>query len=257
MIKILIIEDEAPASKKLISFLEKSMHQFEVIDVLETVEAVKIFFQNDNLPDLIYSDIELRDGNLFEFLMEEHIEVPIIFTTAYNQFWMNAFETSGIEYLLKPYSFARFEKALSKYLSLRNTKSLTDNKDLIAKLDALYKQQEQKINTYKEHLAVKSKGEIYFLKIREVMFFQADNGVICAMDSKGKKHILNQTSLMALEELLNPEDFFKINRGEIVNRHFIDKIARYTKNTVAISLGAFSLKTSQSQTASFNKWLGL
>jgi DNA-binding LytR/AlgR family response regulator len=136
MLKILIIEDEAPARKKLISFLDRIVANYVIQKEIETVSETIEYLSAQPELDLIFSDIELRDGNVFDAYNQLAVNVPIIFSTAYDQFWMDAFETNGIEYLLKPYSFARFEKAWTKYMALKQ--SMTDPQpDIIEKLDAI------------------------------------------------------------------------------------------------------------------------
>lgn len=256
MIKVVLIEDEAPARKKLRRFLERTNEEIKVVSELETVDETVDFFRHSGEVDLILSDIELRDGNVFEAFEQLNIQTPIIFATAYDQFWMNAFETNGIEYLLKPYSFTRFQKAWNKFRTLQHQFSGGEN-DIIQKLDAYYKSKNEVVREYKEYLPVKAKSSIYFLKVEEIAFIQADYGVLFAFDKNNKRHTLNQTSLKEMQELLNPNQFFKINRGELVNRLYVEQIDRYTKNTVAIKIGNHSLKTSQSSTANFNSWMGI
>ncbi|WP_028891835.1 LytTR family DNA-binding domain-containing protein [Tenacibaculum sp. 47A_GOM-205m] len=260
MIKALIVEDELPARKKLKKYIESYHEPITVVDEFETVEEVLQFFESTSDIDLIFSDIELRDGNVFDAYNKLQIQVPIIFITAYNQFWMHAFETSGIEYLLKPYSFERFEKAVNKYSNLKSSMKDESNHNVLQKLDAyLANQTAQTPKSYQDFIAVKSSQYTYFLKMEEVMYFQADYGIVTAYDINNKKHVLNQSSLKALEEIINPSVFFKINRGELLNRNYIEKISRYNKNVVAINLknSKTVLKTSQNKTAEFTKWLGV
>lgn len=256
MIKVVLIEDEAPARKKLKNYLEKTEELLVITKEIETVTEAIAFFQTSPEVDLIFSDIELRDGNVFEVYNQIKITAPIIFITAYDEFWMNAFETNGIEYLLKPYSFARFKKALDKYDSLKNNLTV-NNEDVFKKIDAYYQSKLDVQPVYKEYIPVKSNTGIYFLKVKDIVFIQADYGVVFAYDSINKKHVLNQTSLKEIQEIVNPANFFKINRSELVNRHYIEKIQRYSKNTVAIHAKSHILKTSQKNTASFNVWMGL
>lgn len=256
MIKVVLIEDEAPARKKLKNYLKKTGSSIEIIKEIETIDETLSFFQTSPDVDLILSDIELRDGNVFDVYNQITINVPIIFATAYDQFWMNAFETSGIEYLLKPYSYARFEKAWHKYTSLIN-KTTVNHNDIFKKIDAYYQSKLDVKPSYKEYFPVKSNSGIYFLKVGDIVFLQSDYGVIFAFDSANKKHLLNQASLKEIQEVLNPTTFFKINRSELVNRNYIEKINRYTKNTVAIHTKSHILKTSQNKTAPFNSWMGL
>ena len=256
MIKVVIIEDEAPARRKLKNYLEKIGEPIEIIKEIETVDETLSFLQNSPDVDLIFSDIELRDGNVFDVFNQIIIDFPIIFATAYDRFWMNAFETSGIEYLLKPYSYDRFEKAWHKYVTLKSKMTVNHN-DIFKKIDAYYQSKFEPKHAYKEYIPVKSNNGIYFLKVEEIVFIQSDYGVIFAYDSVNKKHLLNQTSLKEIQEMLNPKKFFKINRSELVNRNYIEKINRYTKNTVALHIKSHILKTSQNNTASFNSWMGL
>ncbi|WP_299709054.1 LytTR family DNA-binding domain-containing protein [uncultured Tenacibaculum sp.] len=256
MIRVVIIEDEAPARKKLKRYLEKVDEPIEIIKEIETVDETQSFFKTSPDIDLIFSDIELRDGNVFDVYNQIAVDFPIIFATAYDQFWMNAFETSGIEYLLKPYSFTRFEKAWKKYTSLVNKTEVNHN-DIFKKLDAYYQSKIEVKPSYKEYISVKSNSDIYFLKVEDITFIQSDYGVVFAYDQNNKKHLLNQATLKEVQEMLNPTSFFKINRSELINRNYIEKISRYTKNTVAIHIKSHVLKTSQNSTASFNTWMGV
>src|SRR5690606_41118398 len=110
MIKVLIIEDEIPARNKLKRFLNQQIESISIVAEIDTIESA-IAFLTTNHVDVIFSDIELLDGNAFEIYKQVQVQCPIIFTTAYDQFWMNAFESNGIDYLLKPFSQDRFQKA--------------------------------------------------------------------------------------------------------------------------------------------------
>lgn len=256
MIRVIIIEDEAPARTKLKKYLERTGETISILKEIETIEETKSYFETSPEADLIISDIELRDGNVFEVYKQISLSIPIIFSTAYDQFWMNAFETSGIEYLLKPYSYARFEKAWLKFKTLQRSSAINQN-EFIKQLDAYYQSKVEPRVDYKEFLPIKAANNIYFLKVEEITLIRADYGVIFGYDKANKRHVLNQNSLKDLQEILNPKQFFKINRSEIVNRNFIERISRYTKNTMAIHLKYIELKTSQNTTAAFNSWMGL
>lgn len=258
MYKILIIEDEAPARKKLKRFIPKVCDEFEIIAELETVDDVALFLKQAPEIDLIFSDIELRDGNVFEVYNEVSIDCPIIFATAYNEFLMNAFEVNGIEYLLKPYSIERFINAWNKFIRLKESSSVNQSK-LMGVINDLLKNNVLSTEKYKDQFAIKSPKEIYFLKTEDIVYFQADSGVIFAYDKMNKKHIMPQTTLKEIEEFLDPKNFFRINRSESVQRTFINKIKRYNKNTVSVYLNSDSkiLKTSQNKTSDFNFWLDL
>ncbi len=253
MIKILILEDEIPARKKLKRFLEELDTQIEIIAEIDTV-AMGITFLKSNSVDVIFSDIELLDGNSFEIYNQVSLSCPIIFTTAYDQFWTKAFDSNGIAYLLKPFSKERFQKAWDKFLMFRNT-PYEDNK-LISSLAKIIEQNFAK-KIFKKRFTIHYRQGIYFLDTDNIYFFEASEGLIFAYDSIGKKHLLTETTLKEIEKQLNPSDFFRLNRSEIINKSHIEKIEYNTKNTLAIKLKGFQkhLSTSQSNTATFRNWI--
>ena len=258
MYKILIIEDEAPARKKLKRYLEQACNSYEIVAELETVAEAKSLLTQTHEIDLIFSDIELRDGNVFEVYKDLSINCPIIFATAYNEFLMKAFEANGIEYLLKPYSFERFSNAWDKFIRLKGNLPANYN-ELIGTINHLLKENQENSIEYKEQFAIKTQQEIYFLKVEDIVCFQADNGIIFAFDRMNKRHIMPQTVFKQIEVFLDPKNFFRINRSESVQRKFIDKLERYNKNTVSIYLNAGSkiVRTSQNNTSEFNDWLDI
>ncbi len=253
MIKILIIEDEIPSRKKLKRFIEELDTATEVVAEIDTVETAVGFLKNSKV-DLIFSDIELLDGNAFEIYQQVPVSCPIIFSTAYDQFWMDAFESNGIAYLLKPFSKEQFQKAWDKFLLFRNSPS-NDN-DLLSNLTKLIEQSFAE-KSFKKRFTVRINHGIYFLDTEDITFFEADEGVVFAFDTEGKKHLLTESSLKEIEDLLNPSEFFRINRSELVNKQHIEKIERYAKNTLSIKVKGNEsvLKTSQSHTSAFREWL--
>jgi len=253
MIKILVIEDEIPARKKLKRFIDGLNLATEVIAELDTVQA-GIAFLEIHQPDLIFSDIELLDGNAFEIYAEIPVACPVIFTTAYDHFWMEAFDSNGIAYLLKPFSQERFRKAWDKYILL--TQSPPKQKTAIDDLAHLIRQNLSG-QPYKKRFAINSTQGTYFLETVQIAYFEADEGIVFAHDKTGKKHLLSASTLKEIEEQLNPADFFRINRSEIVHKMYVEKIQRYNKNILALQLtgSETSLKTSQNTTAAFREWV--
>ncbi|NMM49769.1 LytR/AlgR family response regulator transcription factor [Marinigracilibium pacificum] len=256
MVKVIIIEDESAARNKLRRFIETLDQGISIVNELTTLDEVESFFSEETKVDLIFSDIELRDGNVFEVLKNYDVEIPIIFTTAYNQFWMNAFETSGIEYLLKPFDYSRFEKAWNKYRKLisdNQTKSplLAELKDLLAGGSVNAKE------SFKTRFSFRSGNDLGFINVSDIKYFEVDNGVIFIHSKDSRKVISTYSTLAELYESLDPEQFFQINRSEIVSKSYIESIQRFTKNIIAIKLyGAKEfLKTSQSKTSEFYSWV--
>ena len=253
MIKILIIEDERPARKKLKRLIEELDTETVVVAEIDTVETAVDFLTNNKV-NLIFSDIELLDGNAFEIYQQVPVSCPIIFSTAYDQFWMNAFESNGIAYLLKPFSKGQFQKAWDKFLLFQNIPS--DDNSILSNLTKLLEQKFAE-KPFKKRFTVRTSHGIYFFDTENITYFESREGVIFAFESVGKKHLLNQSSLKEIEELLNPSDFFRINRSELVNKQHIEKIERYGKNTLAIKVKGNEnyLVTSQSNTPAFREWL--
>ncbi|SHG49516.1 LytR/AlgR family response regulator transcription factor [Chryseobacterium vrystaatense] len=253
MIKILIVEDEIPARKKLRRFLDEVKEPISVEAEIDTVQDAVNFLKTAVSIDLILSDIELLDGNAFAIYREVQVTCPIIFTTAYDRFWMDAFESNGIEYLLKPFSLERFQKAWDKFLLLRKNQS-TDH-SLLSKLDQILGNTAEK--KYKTRFSVHTNQGIYFFETKDILFFEADEGVVFALDKTGKRHILNVSTLKEIEIQLDPMEFFRINRSELVNKKLIEKIERYSKNALALKMEGFDryLITSQSNTSLFREWI--
>lgn len=253
MIKIIIIEDEIPARKKLKRFIEEQHAETQLLAEIDNI-AMAIDFLKNTTVDLIFSDIELLDGNAFDIFKQVSISCPIIFTTAYDQFWMNAFESNGIAYLLKPFSRERFQNAWDKFLLFRNASSY-ENKQL-TNLSKLIEQNFAK-QSYKKRFTIHKHQGFSFIDVENITFFGAGEGVVFAFDTTGKKHLLNELTLKEIEEQLNPSDFFRINRSELVSKQHVEKIERYTKNTLSVRMKSYTnhLKTSQSNTAAFREWI--
>ncbi len=253
MIKILIIEDEMPSRKKLKRFLEELDTPIEIMAEIDTV-AKGITYLKSHSVDLIFSDIELLDGNAFEIYAQVSLSCPIIFTTAYDQFLMNAFDGNGIAYLLKPFSKDRFQKAWEKFLMFRNTPN--DDHKLLNSLTKIIEQNFAK-KAFKKRFTVHNYQDIYFLDTENILFFEAREGVVFAYDIRCKKHLLTESTLKEIEDELNPSDFFRLNRSKLINKSHIEKIEYHTKNTLAVKLKGYQkyLSTSQNNTASFRIWI--
>lgn len=250
MLKVAIIEDEKPARKKLITLLKRYDPELQVVAELDSVQATTTFSTQNALPDLVFSDIELLDGNVFESMREVALRCPVIFTTAYNEYMVHAFKHSGIAYLLKPFSYEDLEEAMNKFYMLRSN-FLGMQKGLIESL-----QKKEEVRNCVERLTVRKPDGIYILEVNRVLYFSADGPVIKAFDEQGKTWLLQEPSLQSLQEKLDPELFHKINRAEIVQKKFIHKIANHTKNSVAVFINGKreSLIASQSRSAGLKEW---
>jgi two-component system response regulator LytT len=250
--KIIIIEDEILAAEKLTNFIKRYDSKIEILSTLDSIRGCLDWFEKNEMPDLIFSDIELLDGNVFSFFQYKKIICPIIFATAYDEFLMKAFNENGIAYLLKPFDFKQFEQAMEKYEQLKNNFENFDDV-LIDKIKTSFSRHE---NDFKKRFAVKTARGIFIINVDEITFIRAEEGLVFCTTKSQKKFTLNH-SLHELEQLLNPTIFFRLNRSEIVNVNFIEKLENYFNDRLSVSLRNFEEKliSSASRTAALRRWI--
>ncbi|WP_299180184.1 LytTR family DNA-binding domain-containing protein [uncultured Aquimarina sp.] len=248
---ILIIEDEKPAYKKLLSYLvnylgDNFTHTY-VRSVNEGVEALT----NSNVFDLIFADIKILKGTSFDIFSQVTFSTPIIFCTAYNEHLFKAFQTNGIAYVLKPYSQEELNEAIKKFETLFNTKPY--NKDIFNDFKLLL---ESKENVYKKRFAVKKKDDIKLIDVETICFIEVFGDLCKLHDTKGMFHTISK-NLGAVYNELNPNQFFKINRSQIVNINFIESISPHSKNRLYLKISNIKdlVVTSTSTTKAFRIWL--
>ncbi|WP_299438497.1 LytTR family DNA-binding domain-containing protein [uncultured Aquimarina sp.] len=249
---ILILEDEQRAGEKLIDAINSVTTHCTIEWKRSVVDAINFLKEKPAL-DIIFSDIELLDGNVFKVYETIRPECPIIFCTAYNTFYIDAFKTNGIAYLLKPYTTASFESAWNKFLLLCKNNKENDPSDLLDQLkNMLHLEKKQ----YKSTFSIKKRDGVFLLKVTEIMYFQAQGDFVLAIDKNDKKHIINN-SLSHIENQIDTHIFFRINRSEVINRNSIYKYNQHIKNRVAITLNQSEtiLYTSNSKTSGFKNWL--
>ncbi len=250
--KIIIIEDEVLAAEKLTDFIKEYDSKMEILATLDSVRGCINWFEKNEMPNLIFSDIELLDGNVFSFFQTKKITCPIIFATAYDEFLMKAFNENGIAYLLKPFDFKQFQQAMEKYEQLKNNFENFDD-FLIDKIKTSFSRNE---NDFKKRFAVKTSKGIFIINVDEIAFIRAEEGLVFCTTKNQKKFTLNH-SLNELEQLLNPTVFFRLNRSEIVNVNFIEKLENYFNDRLSVSLSNFEEKliSSASRTAALRRWI--
>ena len=248
--KVVIIEDEPLARKKLAKLIKRYDAKIEIVGNLERIAETIEWFAKNLKPDLVFADIELLDGNIFEVFKSCKITSPIIFTTAYDQYLLQAFEASGIAYLLKPFDFEKFSNAMQKFEQLKDNFVLV-NDEFWQEIQANLKQPK-----YKERFIVKQKGGIQLLETKSIAFLQIRNEILFAFDAKGNKYPLNE-SLSNLEKSLNPNLFFRLNRSEMVNLDFIENLKPDFHNRLIVYLRNSNTKlvSSTNRTPELRKWL--
>jgi two-component system LytT family response regulator len=226
--KAIIVEDEALALRNLQIILDE-LGTIQVIATLETILETIEWFKTHAQPDILFLDIHLADGSAFEIFKHTSINCPVIFTTAYDEYALQAFKVNSIDYLLKPINTSSVEKAIEKLkkLSNRNFES-NEFKKLLSQLQAN--------GTYKTHFLVNQKGDkLIPLKVNDVFFFYIESGVVKAITNDEKSFVMENT-LDELSEMLNPSDFFRANRQFIISRTAIKDIDLWFNSRLSINL---------------------
>ena len=247
---VLILEDETPAHKKLVSYLSDFFKESFTMDSSRTVKEGTALLKQNNY-DLILSDIKLLDGNSFEVFAKVATCTPIIFCTAYDEYLLEAFQTNGIAYILKPYLREDFDKAVKKFLDLLEPKML--EKDIFKKLNGVL---DNRNENYKKRFAIKKSEGIKLLNSSDISLIQANGDFCKVIGSDGQLHSISQNIGVIIKEL-NPKYFYKINRSQIVNIDHIENIESYAKNRLALKIRGFKeyAITSSSITKEFRIWL--
>ncbi len=250
MIRILIIEDEQSAYDNLTHILNNLDESILVVDWLQSVEQSIIWFETHAEPDLIFLDIQLSDDLSFTLFESIDIKTPVIFTTAFNEFAIRAFEVNSIDYLLKPLVAEKVEKSILKYHDSK-TVSPIHYKNLLADLKSL---EEKKI--YKERFLINSADELIVVTISEVAYFYRDHSTYLVL-ADGKKFPINY-SLEKLEELIDPKTYYRLNRQVFSSLGSIAKIALWYNGKLKITLTPnLDLDTfiSREKSSGFKSWI--
>lgn len=213
----LIIEDEYPAAERLTKLIKKIDADFQIVEVLDSVNNAINWFDNNTMPDLIFSDIQLSDGLSFEIFESVLVKSPVIFTTSYDAYAIKAFKLRSIDYLLKPIKIQELQQAIQKFKDMSNAlliNQLQSMENLIDNLPISAKK-------YKSRFLVRQQDQLLPIAQEEIAYFLTANEMVCLI-TKDNKQFLVDYKLEDLENLLNPQYFFRINRQIIAH---IDSIA--------------------------------
>lgn len=253
MLKVLIIEDEAPAAKRLEKMLNEIEPGTQVLDTIVSVASAVKWFRENNCPDLVLSDIQLSDGISFEIFRQVETDCPVIFITAFDQYAIDAFKVNSIDYLLKPVKKNELESAISKFKKM-NMEPSTSNLDINKLLQAY----ESKSQVYKKRFVVKYGEHIKTINTEDIAYFYTEDKVNFLTSFDGRRYIID-FNLDSLESMLDPKLFFRINRQFIISINAIDEMFAYTKSRVLVKLKP-SCKhetiVSTERSSEFKTWLG-
>jgi DNA-binding LytR/AlgR family response regulator len=224
---ILIIENEKPAADKLVRILLKIDKSITILGVIETVEETINRLQENPQPDLILMDIMLDDGLCFEIFETTNVEIPVIFTTAYDEYTLKAFKVNSIDYLLKPVDEELLKSALAKF------------KKLYADRDPFKRDFKQLLyefrNQYKLRFLIKIGEKYRSVPSGEISHFHIAERSVFLNDNQGTDYGVDY-SLEQLQSMLDPRKFFRINRECIVNLESISLMYSYSSSRLQVTL---------------------
>jgi len=249
---IIIIEDEKPSARRLQRMLAEI--NIEAQAMLHSVEEAVDWFQNNEHPDLILLDIQLSDGLSFEIFEQVEVKSAIIFTTAYDEYALKAFKLNSIDYLLKPIDDEELEQAIGKFkVNQPKPQNLQVDLDQIRKLlvNPLDK-------NYKERFTVKIGQHLKMISIDDIECFYSENKGTYIFTSDNRDYLIDST-LDQLDSMLDPTNFFRVNRKFYVNINTIKDIISYTNSRLKIILNTFSeyeIIVSREKVKDFKNWIG-
>ena len=248
--KVLIIEDETAASENLIAMLQEIDGEIEVLKVLESVQQTVRWLSSNPAPDLIFMDIHLSDGSAFTLFQEIDVTVPIVFTTAYDQYALEAFTVNSIDYLLKPIKTSELERALDKF------KRWTSN-DVMDYLQRMMKMKPANTSEYTSSLLVPVKDRLVPVSMDDVACIYSTDRKTQIYTKSGQMMLYNR-SLDSIIVGLNPSRFFRANKQYIVARDCVKDIVVWFDSRLLVNMPIElpePLFVSKNKAAEFKNWM--
>jgi two-component system LytT family response regulator len=255
--KVLIIEDETLAAKRIRKMVEELEEKIEIVGVTDSIESSVSYLKNNPHPDLILMDIELADGQSFEIFNQVDVKSTIIFTTAYDEYAIRAFKVNSIDYLLKPITQEDLKRGIDKFKQWSGAHQDTSapKLDLDSIVMAL---REQHIQAYKRRFLVKQGQKYIPLDVQDIAYFYTEDKVSFIKTYSDQRYVVDH-SLDELEQLLDPVYFFRANRQFIVSPKSLDGIHNHFNGKLKINLKPLvseEVYVSRERAADFRAWLG-
>ncbi|WPP48643.1 LytR/AlgR family response regulator transcription factor [Catalinimonas niigatensis] len=250
--KVLIIEDEKAAARRLSSLLLQLAPQIEIVAVLDTVKHAVHWFKENSSPDLTFMDIQLADGLSFDIFEQFKVNAPVIFTTAYEQYAIKAIKVNSVDYLLKPIDPEELKTALEKFEKrfYEEQKNQVDLQQIQQTVKMLTQQ-------YKSRFIVKVGEHIKAIQVENILYF-CSREKMTYMYTKDGRHYIVDPALDQLEYSLDPNVFFRISRKYLISLQSIADIVSYSSSRLRLLLQQSNDKdvlVSRDRVAGFKAWL--
>jgi two-component system LytT family response regulator len=250
---IAIIEDEESAVQQVKSLLPEVATRCNIVTVIDSVEEAVGWLATRPAVDLILLDIHLADGTCFAIFQQSKVDIPVIFTTAYDQYAIQAFEINSIDYLLKPVRKERLQQALDKFQRLNTRNNQLINEQQLQRLT----RELAKANNYKRHFLIPYRDRLIPVNAEEFAWFEIKSGVVRGI-TFDKNHWLLEESLDELTEALSPDIFYRANRQFLVNRKAIQEIEYYFNGRFCLHLSPNReepVLISKAKAGKFREWM--
>lgn len=227
---VLIIEDEPLAAQRLETLIVDLLVNARVVDKIDSVKKAVQWLQKNVAPDLILMDIQLADGLSFLIFEQCEVKAPVIFTTAYDEYALKAFKVNSIDYILKPVDKTELANALKKLESL---KSIQPSQELL--MQSISQAMTMLTKKYKERFVIKVGEHLKTVEVKNIFYFYSQEKTTFCHTTDSRNHILDFT-LEQLEALVNPADYFRVNRKYLVRGDSIQDIISYTNSRLRLVL---------------------
>ncbi|EDP70646.1 putative two-component response regulator autolysis regulator LytR [Flavobacteriales bacterium ALC-1] len=245
--RVVLIEDEIPALEKIERYILKYDESYSIVAKLSSIsQAVNWFENNAKDYDIVFMDIQLSDGLSFDIFNQVQIKKPVIFVTAFDEYAIDAFKVNSIDYILKPITFTDISKALNKFKNLK--KYLPTDIENVSK--ALHQKK------YKNRFLVRIGNHIHSIETANTSLFFAEGRTVFLVTNDNKKFVLDY-KLEDLEHILEPKDFFRVNRTYILNLNAINDVIMYSNSRLKIVVNANADKdiiVSRERVSTFKNW---
>lgn len=247
--RLLIIEDETAAAQNLCSILKVMTPQAQVVDIIDTVVDSIEWFKSNPMPDLVFMDIHLSDGESFKIFDKVNITCPVIFTTAYDQYALKAFQVNSIDYLLKPITESEVKRAVDKWYNLTGT----DRSEYHNRVDNMVS--EQRLS--RQSFLVRFRDKLIPVSQEEIAFCYTSEEKVFAFGYNSERYPLEHT-LEALQGMLSPAKFYRANRQFIISREAVADISVWFGSRLAVNLKVETpekIIVSKARVPEFKQWL--